>query len=366
MTIKSITYALQQTLSQIGTPVKRSHVYELLSAAFGYKSYAAFASEAIIASLDHEIATEKMDAARVNLRCADLGYPESTAQAIALQLANLIHDQRLSSITLTDLISYLRGYSDFSDGRLPWDYDLYGPSLPPAILDGLESSASAGNAQAHYALALSLDDENDDQSGVGSDYWYSQMKSGRELSGVEREWALAYESKLKSKEKLRHHLQEAGRLGCDLALLDLAEKCGDPSFFDLPPRRDIDADPIEVARIAKEYGREDAAALWMTIAAESGNTEAMRELIEESEDDLLQCWTWIYLSKLIGDDLTVDRHYAIHEDGSPYDDDVGGHVEVAGEDGVNLPSLPEEADRIARKRAEVLYRHIEIDDRETQ
>lgn len=362
MTIKGITYALQQTLTQAGTPVRRSHVYELLSAAFGYKSYAAFVSEAIMASLDDEIPSGKMDAARVNLRCADLGYPQSAAKAVTLQVANLIRDQRLCTINLSDLISYLRGYSNFSDDSFPWDQDSYDSALPPAILDALEASASAGNAKAHYALALSLADENDDQSDAGSDYWYTQMKSGRELSGVEREWALSYESQLESKKKLRHHLQEAGRLGCDLALLDLAENYGDQSFFDLPPRRDIEADPMEVAWIAKEHGLKDAANQWMTIAAESGNTEAMRELIEESGNDPIQCWTWIYLSKLIGDDLTMDRYHAIHEDVSPYDDDVGGNIEVAGQDGVNLTPLPEETDHIARRRAEDLYRHIGMAD----
>lgn len=56
----------------------------------------------------------------------------------------------------------------------------------------------------------------------------------------------------------------------------------------------------------------------------------MRRLIEEFDhNDQLRCWTWLYLARLVGTDLTKDEHYAIHEDGSYYDD-VGGPTFVAG------------------------------------
>lgn len=51
----------------------------------------------------------------------------------------------------------------------------------------------------------------------------------------------------------------------------------------------------------------------------------MLPLIEEHDHGgLLPCWTWVYLSRFVGTDLTRDAHYAINEDGSEYDDDVGG------------------------------------------
>ena len=79
------------------------------------------------------------------------------------------------------------------------------------------------------------------------------------------------------------------------------------------------------------------------MAAESGYTDAMLHLIEEHDNgDLIQCWTWAYLSRLVGTDLTKDTHYAIHEDGSEYDDDFGGTAYVAGRDGVGLGPLSTE------------------------
>ncbi len=40
------------------------------------------------------------------------------------------------------------------------------------------------------------------------------------------------------------------------------------------------------------------------------------------KNNSLRSWTLIYLSRLLGNDLTQDRYYAIHENGSSYDDDV--------------------------------------------
>lgn len=87
----------------------------------------------------------------------------------------------------------------------------------------------------------------------------------------------------------------------------------------------------------------------------------MRELIESHEDeDLLRCWTWVYLSQLLGQDLTQDRYVAIHDDGSDYDDDVGGTVNVVGDDGVNLPPLEADQVHLSKTNAETLFNRIKM------
>ena len=109
------------------------------------------------------------------------------------------------------------------------------------------------------------------------------------------------------------------------------------------PRRDVGADPSAVAEIAERLGRVADAKHWLTVAAESGDTRAMLRLIEEyDQGDLARSWTWVYLSRLVGTDLSKDDHYAINEDGSEYDDDVGGPAYAAGRDGVDLESLSAE------------------------
>lgn len=107
-------------------------------------------------------------------------------------------------------------------------------------------------------------------------------------------------------------------------------------------------------------GRAADAKHWLTVAAENGDTDAMLHLIEEHDQgELHRCWTWVYLSQLVGTDLTQDGHYAIHEDGSGYDDDIGGPAYVAGRDGVDLEPLGTEQDTTARLAAQNLFKCIQ-------
>ena len=96
------------------------------------------------------------------------------------------------------------------------------------------------------------------------------------------------------------------------------------------------------------------------MAAERGEIDVMRQLIEGyDQSDLYRCWTWVYLAKLLGSDLTQDAHCAINEDGSPYDEDVGGPAFVGGHDGVDLESLSAAQDVAARQAAQNLYARIQ-------
>ena len=104
-------------------------------------------------------------------------------------------------------------------------------------------------------------------------------------------------------------------------------------------------------------GRHDKALMWLECAAEEGDMRAMRELIEDRQtDDPLKCWTWFHLAKLHGRDLTVDDYRAVHEDGSDYDDDVGGNMFAVGEDGVELPAASQEVVQLSRRQAEEIFR----------
>jgi hypothetical protein len=143
------------------------------------------------------------------------------------------------------------------------------------------------------------------------------------------------------------------------ALLDLADQFNDPSFFELGIDRVI-SNPVSVAEIAERLDRPEDAKRWLTVAAERGEIDVMRQLIEGyDQSDLYRCWTWVYLAKLLGSDLTQDAHYAINEDGSPYDEDVGGPAFVGGHDGVDLESLSATQDVAAKQAAQNLYARIQ-------
>jgi len=67
---------------------------------------------------------------------------------------------------------------------------------------------------------------------------------------------------------------------------------------------------------------------------------------------------WVYLARLVGTDLTQDEYRAIHEDGSPYDDDVEGTVHLGGRGGVELNPLDAAKDAVALYVAEQHFKEL--------
>ena len=169
------------------------------------------------------------------------------------------------------------------------------------------------------------------------------------------EWADAYERKLIAKQAFERHLREAARLRHPDAVVDLARLYRDPSVFET----DLDLsqqEPADLAELAAALDRPADARHWLTVAAQAGDTGAMRTLIEDHDAaDLQRCWTWLHLAQLHGVDLTRDDYHAYHEDGSDYDDDVGGPMHVDGIDGIRLEPLPPESDVLARQAAQAIY-----------
>lgn len=379
MTIKELAYSAQQRLqASTGSSFKRAHIYELLAASFDFNSYAALGVDAVLTQQRPDDKHFASHSAFVRRRCIELGYPPESADLVSVTLGAFLAERQIAVVRISALISQLRGdwsslddhpigddteqFGDEQDDRLAprWSDDDEG-DFAPIMLDGLEAAASKGNALAHYALALihATPDEEDADRRTGSSYWHSQAQKGRVLTGVEKEWADAHAARLTQAEKYARHLREAGRLGNQHALLDLAERFGDPSFFE-HPHHDVGAYPSAVAEIAERLGRVADAKHWLTVAAESGDTDAMLRLIEEHDQgDLARCWTWVHLSRLVGTDLTKNAHYAINEDGSEYDDDVGGPAYVAGRDGVDLDPLSAEQDAAAREAAQDLFEQIQ-------
>jgi hypothetical protein len=161
-------------------------------------------------------------------------------------------------------------------------------------------------------------------------------------------------------EKYEHHLRAASALNHETALLEMAEHFGDPAFFEQLTTFSANIDAAHAADVAEHLGRRKDAWRWRTMAAQQGDTEAMRELVEGHDRlNLQQCWTWFYLAELLGTDLAKDEYRAINEDGSDYDDDVGGSAYVGGRGGVELEAIDAEEDAKARRAASTLYQAIE-------
>ena len=370
MTIKELAYSTQQHLqTATGAQFKRAHIYELLAASFGFNSYAALSSDAVFTkdSLTNRRTSKYVD--HVKDRCLEIGYDTNTADVVAASLPRLLTEQEIGVIRIPDLIAHLRyepGHGDWNEDEEEDDWELVEDErlavtealISPLLIDGLTNAAAKGNATAHFALALIHADDDIDDVETGSDYWYQQAQSGRVLAGVEKEWADSHEARLNREQLFARHLKEAARLGCPEALLELADRFDDPAFFE-QATSDVNADPAWVAEIAERLGRREDSKKWLTEAAKCGDTEAMRQLIEEYDHgDPLQCWTWVYLAELVGKDLTKDEHYAINEDGSSYDDDVGGPAYVGGQEGVELIPISTEQSDAARRAAQLIFQEM--------
>lgn len=378
MTIKQLAYTTQQNLqAATGATFKRTHIYELLAASFGFNSYAALCTDTVFTQ--HSLSSRRPAkySEQVGGRCLDLGYSPEISLHVARTLPKLLTEQEIGVIRISDLVAHLR----YESGRDDWfdsdsedenegnenlgnwfDRESLASSL---LLDSLATVADSEVAVAHYALALlyAPSEHEIDAPSVGSEYWYNEAQKGRVLTGIEKEWADEHATRLTHGQKYQHHLQKAGELGHTDALFELAERFGDQRFFDQPGVQVPNADPARIAEIAEQLGRLKDARHWLAEAAKQGDMEAMRELIERYDsNDLQQCWTWLYLAKLLGTDLSRDDYHAYHENGDLYDDDVGGPLYVDGRDGIKLEPIDASQDAAAHRAAAQMYRAIEEQD----
>jgi hypothetical protein len=375
MTLKALVHAAQQQLqAATGSSFKRTHLYELLAASFGFRSYAALTTHAVFAMQVHGSAKTSPDSAAICRRCLELGYSLANADHVGSVLPAFLTGSEITVLQLPALVASLREEftvlaDDEHEEEDEGTWDVPAPSLlitehdviDTILLESLEAAAGKGIALAHYALALIHDpNRNDDSHDRGSAHWYAQAQEGKVLTGAPREWAEAHAAHLARATKHAYHLREAARMGEPLALLDLADQSGDPAFFE-QDHLDVAADPAWVADLAERFGRDGDACRWLALAAENGDTEAMRKLIQTHDaGNLTRCWTWIYLAELLGTDLTEEQNYAIHEDGSAYDDDTGGPVYVGGRDRIELEPLAAEKDELARQSAIGIFRRIRL------
>lgn len=289
MTVKELAYAAQRHIqASTGASFKRAHIYELLAAAFGFNSHAAFGIDSAFAELGPHDERSAVCTALIKRRCIDLEYPPDIAILASSALESFLVAREIGAVSISSLIDRWGEDEYDEDGLEKERGGLFGPDeeggIGPILLDGLNAAANKGNASVHYVLALIYEPRDADDLGVGSSYWYTQEQQGRVLTGVEKEWAEAYKARMTQTDRYRHHLREAGRLGSQEALLDLADRFDDPSFFE-QSCRDVDADPLEVAGIAERMGRAADVKRWLIVAAESGDAGAMLRLIEEYDYD---------------------------------------------------------------------------------
>lgn len=378
MTIKQYAFRAHAHLrAQDFASLTRSQTHELLAAAAGFATHAAFQHQAAWCDVAWRDTGLAPDEDRVVQRCLQFGLPPDGAARAAQVLASFLNASGYAPVRFEELIGTLESDEDEWAGddeaesavvaewvstalisRMQQGFEALLDELP-LLLEGLEAAAARGVAAAHLATAYlvepygSLPDEEDRCFGRelrSRAQWWVEPVSFAEIAGGAGGFVQAVA-------KHRYHLLAAARAGDRRAMLLTAERYGDPSALDLEPSNEMD--PYDMADLADANGRPDLAYQWLTVLAHEGEVSAMRELIEDRGETPFRAWVWMYLSRMLGQDLSQDRHEAINEDGTPYDDDVGGPAYVGGVDGIELAPLPLEEDRRAEEEAAQLFAAIE-------
>ncbi len=378
MTIKQYVFLAHAHLrAQCSASLTRSQVHELLAAAAGFATHAAFHHQAVWCDLAWRDTGFSPDDYRVIERCLDFGMSPDEAQRSAQGLVSFLGASGYAPVRISELIAAFAsdeddweeageaGFAVAADwvltdlvGRMEQGIDALLGEFP-LLLEGLEAAAARGVASAHLATAYMIEAyaglSDQDNSRFGRELRQRGQWSAAPVGFAEI--ATSTDRFVRVVAKHRYHLLAAARGGDRHAMLLTAERYGDPGALELEPSDDMD--PYDMADLADAHGRPELAYQWLTVLAREGDVYAMRALIEDRGETPFRAWIWMHLSRLLGQDLSQDRHEAINEDGSAYDDDVGGPAYVGGDDGIKLASLSAEENRRAREEAAQLFAIIE-------
>ena len=402
MTLKTLAHAAHQSLqTQAGCDIRHSHVYELLAAAFGYKTWASLRTDALLA--DHGVgqAPEATAAGpQVVGRALQLQYGQTEALAMADALAAFVADWRLGVVrwaTLTPLLPMARSSTllpdDARDDEGEEDLDDWDEAPRPStttaaalprehflasdlLVASLEQAATA-DPHAHQMLAALY------RCARPNPYLYEESLKGRQLTASERGWVEEYQKLVPRYQRYEAHLKVAAEAGVRAAALEYGTVFERPEFIALAERLDGDVDPEQMARVATSP---EARTRWLRQAAQAGSRRALEDLADLGdpwaeermaprasmywlreaaeralgENNPVRAWVWQYVALARGDDLThstlAARHDGGSNDGEFYDSDFGGPLYVDGDEGLVLPELDRAQHGEAKAQARTIRR----------
>lgn len=378
MTIKQYAFLTHTHLRAQGfTSLTRSQIHELLAAGAGFATHAAFHHQAVWCDVAWRNTGLTPDEYGVIQRCLHFGMSPDEAERSAQGLVSFLGASGYAPVRLEELIAaFASDEDDWEEAEEPgpavaadWvSTDLVGRMQQgfdamlgefPLLLEGLEAAAARGLASAHLTIAYLVEPyaglSHEDDRCFGQELRRRGQWSAEPVGFAEI--AAGTDRFVRVLAKHRYHLLAAARGGDRRAMLLTAESYSDPGVLDLEPSDDMD--PYDMADLADAHGRPELAYQWLTVLAEEGDVYAMRALIEDRGEAPFRAWVWMHLSRLLGRDLSQDLHVAISEDGSEYDDDVGGPAYVGGDGGIELAPLAAEENTRAIEKATQLFAIIE-------
>lgn len=245
MTLRELAHLAQQTLqNHAGCPVKRSHVHELLAAAFGHRSWAAFRATAVLANAGVGEGPSGASSQLIG-RAVQLGYHQQAAAEMAQSFLAFIAEHQLSSVSWSALGAGLAppvvAENDAQDDDHE-EFDEDEPAAPvratgatreqlmrsPMLISSLEEAAASSNPQAHFILAALY------RCRTPNPYLYEESLKGRVLNAAERGWVDDYLRLEPQHRKYEAHLKAAALGGVRAAALEYGIHFENREFITLP------------------------------------------------------------------------------------------------------------------------------------
>jgi hypothetical protein len=385
MTVKNLAHSAHHQLqTACGISVARSHVHELLAAAFGYGSWAAFRAECVLSDGGvGDLAPENGPA--LAGRALQLNIPQHACLIAASTVHAILLERRIGALrwesieTLTQPLvgSKSQGRPDeWADGDGDGDVDEDDldfedeptPAPPPSpavnlahsplLLDDLSSRELS--PPRHYQIACAF------RCQKPNSYLYEESMKGRVLTKLEQSWADQYLLEAPKYRAYEHHLRLAALGGVRQAAAEYASAFEDASFYERAEGLEGEVDPRRMAELAPTEERRHK---WLRTAAEQGSrqalddlayagdawaleqlarygdVDALRTLAEEAvgNGEAQRAWAYQNFAATLGVDLTQSDYHAYHSEGEHvgefYDSDFGGPMHVDGSPAVELPAL---------------------------
>lgn len=379
MTLQDIAFAARETvLSATGTRLSTGHTYELVAAGLGFNSKAELTAHGSILSLvgvstryeDHhdKYMPKQIICQQIEARHRRLKAPGNAVE-IGVAMAVYFRSELLFGFRVEDLLAHFEieheaSSTPHSKGtrrlHLPLsEVDLIDPTRLSLTLEMLESCIPR-YAELHHPLASIYSELAHPEADVDP-YWYKQSLTGRALEGVEKEWAESYGRFVLHSERAQHHRKAAASAGKARAMVETMQQDGYEPDMDARLRTCMEfVNAGLVAGLALEANAIDAAIYWFKKSALAGDVQSMRWLVEHQQRaPTIETWTFVYLSRLLGDDVTASSMRAYHQDGpyhgQEYDDDLGGGIYVDGDEAIELSHLDSESDSFARTEAQRIH-----------
>jgi hypothetical protein len=116
MTVKDLAYTVQRHIQDvIGTDFKRSHAYELLAAAYGFRTFASIQTEWVFSGPALCERWPSENASNVRTRCRDLGLSAAHAESIAHSLPKYLELNQFGITKISTLYAnLLQRFPEFS------------------------------------------------------------------------------------------------------------------------------------------------------------------------------------------------------------------------------------------------------------